>query len=74
MANYCGECALWRGSSDENKYGERWCSYSRRYEKADQNTYGCRGFVDGTRRRCCPLTDEENGVIMESENSIRKTV
>ncbi len=45
MANYCGECTVWRGSGDENKYGERWCSYSRRYERSDQNTYGCKGFV-----------------------------
>ena len=45
MAYYCGECALWQGSSDSNKYGERWCPYSRHYEKSDQNTYGCRGFV-----------------------------
>ena len=43
MASYCGECALWQGSSDVNKYGERWCPYSRRYEKSDQNTYGCLG-------------------------------
>ena len=49
MAYYCGECALWRNSSDENRYGERWCAFSRKYEKPDQNTYGCRGFVDGTR-------------------------
>ncbi|MBE5804269.1 MAG: hypothetical protein E7316_07130 [Clostridiales bacterium] len=45
MAYYCGECIVWRGSSDENKYGERWCSYSRRYERSDQNTYGCNGFI-----------------------------
>lgn len=44
MAYYCGECIVWRGSSDENRYGERWCSYSRRYERSDQNTYGCDGF------------------------------
>lgn len=59
MANYCGECALWRGSSDENRYGERWCPYSRRYEKANQNTFGCRGYVDGSRRYCTILTHEE---------------
>lgn len=45
MAYYCGECIVWRGSRDENRYGERWCSYSRRYERSDQNTYGCKGFV-----------------------------
>ena len=45
MAYYCGECIVWRGSSDENKYGERWCSFSRRYERSDQNTYGCKGFL-----------------------------
>lgn len=49
MADYCGECAVWLGSQDVNRYGERWCSYSRRYEKSDQNTYGCRGFVQGAR-------------------------
>lgn len=59
MADYCGECLLWRGSQDENRYGERWCPYSRRYEKADQNTYGCKGFVDATRRYCNPLTVQE---------------
>jgi len=45
VAYYCGECIVWRGSSDENRYGERWCSYSRRYERSDQNTYGCKGFL-----------------------------
>lgn len=45
MAYYCGECKVWRGSQDENAYGERWCAYSRRYERSDQNTYGCRGFI-----------------------------
>ncbi len=45
MAYYCGECIVWRGSRDENRYGERWCSYSRRYERSDQNTYGCQGFI-----------------------------
>lgn len=45
MAYYCGECVVWLGSSDSNSYGERWCPYSRRYEKSDQNIYGCNGFV-----------------------------
>lgn len=45
MAYYCGECAVWAGSSDVDRYGRRWCSYSRRYEESNQNTYGCRGFV-----------------------------
>ena len=65
VANYCGECALWRGSKDENKYGERYCVYSRRYESADQNTHGCGGFVDGTRRYCDPLTVEERFLLVE---------
>lgn len=72
MASYCGECAVWRGSSDENKYGERYCVYSRRYEKADQNTYGCRGFVDGTRRYCDPLTVEERVALKEMYESLTK--
>lgn len=45
MSYYCGECAIWVGSSDVDRYGRRWCSYSRKYEESNQNTYGCRGFV-----------------------------
>jgi len=45
MAYYCGECVVWVGSSDVDRYGRRWCSYSRRYEESNQETYGCRGFV-----------------------------
>lgn len=45
MAYYCGECVVWVGSSDVDRYGRRWCSYSRKYEESNQNTYGCKGFV-----------------------------
>lgn len=45
LAYYCGECVLWQNSEDANRYGERWCKFSRRYEKYDQNIYGCRGFI-----------------------------
>lgn len=49
MALYCKKCQIWQDSTDENSSGDRWCSYSRRYEEADQNTYGCRGFEEGDR-------------------------
>ena len=45
MAYYCGECAIWAGSGDVDRYNRRWCPVSRRYEESNQNTYGCRGFV-----------------------------
>lgn len=45
MAYYCGECVLWASSKDVDRYGRRWCSYSKRYEEANQNIYGCRGFI-----------------------------
>ena len=45
MAYYCGECVTWINSDDGDRYGRKYCSYSRRYEEADQNIYGCRGFV-----------------------------
>ena len=45
MSYYCGECVVWVGSSDVDRYGRRWCAYSRKYEESNQNTYGCRGFV-----------------------------
>lgn len=49
MAYYCGECAIWQGSSDVDRYGRRWCSYSQKYEESNQNIYGCRGFVYANR-------------------------
>ena len=49
MPYYCREWLVWQTSTDENQHGERWCTYSGRYEEADQNTYGCRGFVEGER-------------------------
>ena len=60
MAYYCGECAVWAGSSDVDRYGRRWCSYSRRYEESNQNTYGCRGFVYNGRTvltKVCEILD-----------------
>lgn len=45
MAYYCGECIVWLGSSDVDRYGRRWCSYDRKYRESNQNTYGCGGFV-----------------------------
>ena len=60
MAYYCGECVVWVGSSDVDRYGRRWCSYSRRYEESNQNTYGCRGFVYNGRTvltKVCEILD-----------------
>lgn len=60
MAYYCGECAVWAGSSDVDRYGRRWCSYSRRYEESNQNTYGCRGFIYNGRTvltKVCEILD-----------------
>ena len=45
MAYYCSECVTWINSKDADRYGRKYCDYSRRYEEADQNIYGCRGFV-----------------------------
>ena len=45
MPYYCGECAVWAGSDDIDRFNRRWCPISRRYEGANQNIYGCRGFV-----------------------------
>lgn len=44
MAYYCGECEVWRASNDTDRYGRRWCYYSKKYESSDQQTFGCRGF------------------------------
>lgn len=60
MAYYCGECVVWVGSSDVDRYGRRWCSYSRRYEESNQNTYGCKGFVYNGRTvltKVCEILD-----------------
>lgn len=44
MATYCGECSVWIGSDDVDKYGRRWCAFSRKYEKSNQVSTGCKGF------------------------------
>ena len=45
MAFYCSDCVTWVNSKDADRYGRKYCDYSRRYEEPDQNIYGCRGFV-----------------------------
>ena len=45
MAFYCSDCVTWVNSKDADRYGRKYCSYSRRYEEPDQKIYGCRGFV-----------------------------
>ena len=45
MAFVCSDCVTWVNSRDANRYGEKWCDYDRKYRAADQNIYGCRGFV-----------------------------
>lgn len=44
MSTYCGECSVWIGSDDVDKYGRRWCAFSRKYEKSNQESTGCKGF------------------------------
>ena len=60
MAYYCGECAIWAGSGDVDRYNRHWCPVSRRFEEANQNIYGCRGFVYNGRSivtRVCEILD-----------------
>ena len=45
MAFVCSDCVTWVNSKDADRYGRKYCSYSRRYEEPDQKIYGCRGFV-----------------------------
>lgn len=45
MAFVCSDCVTWIKSKDANRYGEKYCDYDQKYRSADQNIYGCRGFV-----------------------------
>ena len=52
MAYYCNECAEWISSKDSkmayhngNYVVHKYCNYDRKYRAADQNIFGCRGFV-----------------------------
>lgn len=45
MAFYCGDCVTWINSRDADRYGRKYCDFSKRYEEKDQKIYGCRGFV-----------------------------
>lgn len=75
MAYYCGECAVWRGSSDVNRYGERYCGYSKRYEKSDQNIYGCRGFIYAGRAiitKVCEILQIPNEQFFDSYDKAKE--
>ena len=45
MAFYCSDCVTWVNSKNADRYGRKYCDYSRRYEEPDQKIYGCKGFV-----------------------------
>ena len=75
MAYYCGECAVWVGSSDVDRYGRRWCAYSRRYEESNQNTYGCRGFVYNGRTvltKICEILHEPTEQLFEAYDAVKE--
>ncbi|MCQ2458529.1 MAG: hypothetical protein MJ142_07355 [Clostridia bacterium] len=74
MAYYCGECAVWVGSSDVDRYGRRWCSYSRKYEESNQNIYGCRGFVYNGRTvltKVCEILAIPTGKWFEAFDAVK---
>ena len=76
MAYYCGECAVWVGSSDVDRYGRRWCAYSRRYEESNQNTYGCRGFVYNGRTvltKICEILHEPTEQLFEAYDAVKES-
>lgn len=52
MAFYCSDCATWQASNyAKNAYHNgrlvvhKYCDYDRKYRAADQQIFGCRGFV-----------------------------
>ena len=60
MAFVCSDCVTWVNSKDADRYGRKYCTYSRRYEEPDQNIYGCRGFVWARRSiitKICDILD-----------------
>lgn len=45
MAFYCEDCVTWVNSKDADRYGRKYCDYSKRYEEPDQKIYDCPKFV-----------------------------
>lgn len=39
----CGDCATWINSKDADRYGRKYCTFSRRYEESDQSIYWLHG-------------------------------
>ena len=74
MSDYCGECAVWVGSSDVDRYGRRWCSYSRKYEESNQNASGCKGFVYNGRTvltKVCEILDIPTDKWFEAFDAVK---
>ena len=87
MAFYCSDCVTWVNSKDADRYGRKYCSYSKRYEEPDQKIYGCRGFVWARRSvitKVCEILDinpkkyfdafDDTKEILIQEGSIDKLI
>ena len=50
MAFKCGDCVTWQNSKNADRYGRKYCHFSKRYEEEEQSIYWmhgrkCPGFV-----------------------------
>ncbi len=82
MAYYCNECSEWINSSDNKmsyhngRYVEhRWCKYDRTYRAADQNVYGCRGFVYVKRTiitKVCEILGIDNKQFFDAFDDVKE--
>lgn len=75
MAFYCSDCVTWVNSKDANRYGEKWCDYDRKYRSADQNIYGCRGFVWARRSiitKVCEILGIERPDLFDSFDEVKE--
>lgn len=75
MAYYCSDCVTWINSRDANRYGEKWCSYDRKYRRADQPIYGCRGFVWARRAiitKVCEILGIERPDLFEAFDEVKE--
>ena len=82
MTYYCCECSEWLRSNDSKmsyhsgRYEEhRWCQYDKRYRAANQNVYGCSGFVYVRRAiitKICEILDINPCVLFSSFDEIKE--
>lgn len=76
MGQACGDCLIWIGSSEVDRFDRRWCAYSGRYEESNQKAYGCMGYVyncQAVLTKVCEILRLDAGAWLKAFDAVKET-